>query len=103
VARSPSSLQPIIYLCLGTTDQPAEVHCETCADDYCDVCFASQHRKGSRKKHVAVSLAVGGEMPSKPSPNGVTHHDAVPNGQDVRSSYPFRANLTSGAGGNGRR
>ncbi|KAH9971431.1 hypothetical protein BGW80DRAFT_1322400 [Lactifluus volemus] len=67
--------------CVECEDQPAEVHCETCADDYCEVCFASQHRKGSRKKHVAKSLAVGEtKTPSKPSPNRVTHHDAV---QDV--------------------
>ncbi len=30
------------------TDQSAEIHCETCGDTFCEVCFASQHRKGSR-------------------------------------------------------
>lgn len=33
------------------TDQPAEVECQSCRDVYCEVCFAAQHRKGSRKLH----------------------------------------------------
>lgn len=31
--------------------------CETCADPYCEVCFAAQHRKGSRKQHTVKPLA----------------------------------------------
>jgi hypothetical protein len=27
-------------------DQPAEVFCTTCSDNFCDVCFTAQHRKG---------------------------------------------------------
>ena len=27
------------------------MHCEQCTDDYCSVCFASIHRKGTRKGH----------------------------------------------------
>ncbi|KAF8969389.1 hypothetical protein BDZ97DRAFT_1902510 [Flammula alnicola] len=37
--------------CVECEDQPAEVLCETCSDAYCEVCFAAQHRKGSRKTH----------------------------------------------------
>ncbi len=37
-------------------DQPAEVHCQTCGDPYCEVCFAAQHRKGSRKTHIFTPL-----------------------------------------------
>lgn len=37
-------------------DQPAQVICETCSDAYCEVCFAAQHRKGSRKRHAVRSL-----------------------------------------------
>ena len=33
-------------------DQPAKMFCENCSDNYCEVCFAAQHRKGSRKSHV---------------------------------------------------
>lgn len=60
-------------------DQPAEVLCETCSDPYCEVCFASQHRKGSRKKHIVKPLASkkgvkvevnGGTTAAKASANG---------------------------------
>ncbi|KAJ3291720.1 hypothetical protein HK104_005858 [Borealophlyctis nickersoniae] len=43
--------------CVECEDQPAVVFCEQCADDYCEVCFHAQHRKGSRKKHVTKPLA----------------------------------------------
>jgi hypothetical protein len=41
------------WVVLYTLDQPAQVFCENCADPYCEVCFAAQHRKGSRKEHVS--------------------------------------------------
>ncbi|KAI6040452.1 hypothetical protein EDC04DRAFT_2996863 [Pisolithus marmoratus] len=44
--------------CVECEDQPAEVRCDDCQDDYCEVCFAAQHRKGTRKKHVSKPLAV---------------------------------------------
>ncbi|KDN33515.1 hypothetical protein RSAG8_13399, partial [Rhizoctonia solani AG-8 WAC10335] len=37
--------------CIECEDQPASVFCETCADDFCEVCFQAQHRKGTRKLH----------------------------------------------------
>ncbi|THV08228.1 hypothetical protein K435DRAFT_958829 [Dendrothele bispora CBS 962.96] len=37
--------------CIECEDQPAQLLCETCSDVYCEVCFAAQHRKGSRKAH----------------------------------------------------
>ena len=46
-------------LCRYYIDQPAEVLCETCSDPYCEVCFAAQHRKGSRKKHIVKPLKKG--------------------------------------------
>jgi len=39
-------------------DQPAQVFCESCSDNYCEVCFAAQHRKGTRKEHVAKPLTL---------------------------------------------
>ncbi|KAF7355711.1 hypothetical protein MSAN_01489000 [Mycena sanguinolenta] len=42
--------------CIECEDQPAEVRCENCADVFCEVCYASQHRKGSRKLHVVKPL-----------------------------------------------
>ncbi|KAG8758943.1 hypothetical protein FRC11_002833 [Ceratobasidium sp. 423] len=42
--------------CIECEDQPANVYCETCADDFCDVCFEAQHRKGTRKLHKSRAL-----------------------------------------------
>ncbi|KAJ3255634.1 hypothetical protein HK103_006159 [Boothiomyces macroporosus] len=42
--------------CVECTDQPAVVFCEQCTDDYCEVCFAGQHRKGTRTKHTVKRL-----------------------------------------------
>ena len=44
------------WLNLEPLDQPAEVLCEICTDAYCEVCFAAQHRKGSRKQHTVKPL-----------------------------------------------
>jgi len=43
--------------CIECEDQPAQVHCETCGDDFCEVCFAAQHRKGTRKRHATKPLS----------------------------------------------
>ena len=48
-------------------DQPAQVFCEKCADNYCEVCFAAQHRKGSRKAHGMRLL--DGQIFKRPSSN----------------------------------
>jgi hypothetical protein len=37
-------------------DQPAEIFCSVCSDAFCKVCFSSQHRKGSRKRHAVQPL-----------------------------------------------
>ncbi|KAJ6616236.1 hypothetical protein B0H10DRAFT_1406666 [Mycena sp. CBHHK59/15] len=52
--------------CVECEDQPAEVFCETCSDVFCEVCFAAQHRKGSRKLHVVKPLS----RPEKTKSNG---------------------------------
>lgn len=38
-------------MCVECRDQPISGYCEQCQDDYCDVCFEAQHRRGKRKKH----------------------------------------------------
>jgi len=63
-------------------DQPAQVHCESCTDNFCDVCFAAQHRKGSRKHHKTKPLAADKASKSRPtasSSNGTAngHDDEV--------------------------
>ncbi|EGO02108.1 hypothetical protein SERLA73DRAFT_104408 [Serpula lacrymans var. lacrymans S7.3] len=53
--------------CVECEDQPAQVTCETCSDNYCEVCFAAQHRKGSRKRHATKPLE---GQPEKKAKNG---------------------------------
>ena len=48
-------------------DQPSQVFCENCSDNYCEVCFAAQHRKGSRKGHVMKLL--DGQISKKTTAN----------------------------------
>jgi len=62
-----------------STDQPAQVSCEACSDIYCEVCFAAQHRKGSRKSHTIKPLPHINERTKTAS----TH---VKNGRRARSS-----------------
>ncbi|KAI6034887.1 hypothetical protein F5J12DRAFT_710596 [Pisolithus orientalis] len=50
--------------CVECEDQPAQIRCDDCQDDYCEVCFAAQHRKGTRRKHITKPLVV--HLPRKP-------------------------------------
>ncbi|KAI0371601.1 hypothetical protein BV20DRAFT_184977 [Pilatotrama ljubarskyi] len=43
--------------CVECEDQPAQIFCETCSDNFCEVCFAAQHRKGTRKRHATRPLS----------------------------------------------
>ncbi|KAH9899505.1 hypothetical protein C8Q73DRAFT_743433 [Cubamyces lactineus] len=51
--------------CVECEDQPAQIFCETCSDDFCEVCFAAQHRKGSRKRHATRPLSGPHEKKAK--------------------------------------
>ncbi|KAI0722309.1 hypothetical protein C8T65DRAFT_628916 [Cerioporus squamosus] len=51
--------------CVECEDQPAQVFCETCSDNFCEVCFAAQHRKGTRKRHATKPLAGPQEKKAK--------------------------------------
>ncbi|KAG9317802.1 hypothetical protein JVU11DRAFT_2025 [Chiua virens] len=44
-------------LCVECEDQPAQFSCKECEDEYCEVCFAAQHRKGTRKKHTGTPIS----------------------------------------------
>ncbi|KAJ7368778.1 hypothetical protein DFH08DRAFT_33007 [Mycena albidolilacea] len=71
--------------CVECEDQPAEVRCETCADVFCEVCYASQHRKGSRKLHVVKPLS-SKEKP-KPTPGAAAVQPAAdPDAMDADDS-----------------
>ena len=65
-------------------DQPAEVLCETCSDPYCEVCFAAQHRKGSRKQHTVKPLSSKRKVKAKANGGGGSTAAKVPaNGEPV--------------------
>ena len=75
-------------------DQPAEVLCETCSDPYCEVCFAAQHRKGSRKKHTVRPLASKNDV--KVEVNGeATAAKASANGEPVSDVSILNSHLTN--------
>ncbi|KAI0751140.1 hypothetical protein C8Q80DRAFT_1268425 [Daedaleopsis nitida] len=67
--------------CVECEDQPAQVFCEACADNFCEVCFVAQHRKGTRKRHATKTLSgphekkakMGGGAP--PVTNGETKEE----------------------------
>lgn len=65
---------------LDDPDQPAQVYCESCTDNFCDVCFAAQHRKGSRKQHKTKPLTA--TKTSKPQPAVAPPNGAPANGHD---------------------
>jgi len=82
---------------LGDADQPAQVYCESCTDNFCDVCFAAQHRKGSRKQHKTKPLTV--TKASKPQPSSTSSNGASGNEHDdevglFRHTSQFTARLT---------
>ncbi|KAL5637634.1 hypothetical protein ACGC1H_004149 [Rhizoctonia solani] len=63
--------------CIECEDQPANMYCETCADDFCEVCFEAQHRKGTRKLHKS--------RPLESSQPATTATTATPAQQDVEA------------------
>ncbi|KAF8656060.1 hypothetical protein AX16_002796 [Volvariella volvacea WC 439] len=67
--------------CIECEDQPAQVVCEGCKDSYCEVCFAAQHRKGTRKSHVARPLG-------KAAPQSAARAHNVPAASDADNRPP---------------
>ncbi|KAG8759447.1 hypothetical protein FRC14_005927 [Serendipita sp. 396] len=58
--------------CVECEDQPAELLCKECSDQFCAVCFAAQHRKGTRKGHYTTPLVTAEpKSQTKKAPNGV--------------------------------
>ncbi|KAK0206857.1 hypothetical protein DFS33DRAFT_1317544 [Desarmillaria ectypa] len=66
---------PAEGFCIECEDQPAQVLCITCTDTYCEVCFAAQHRKGSRKSHTYKQLEGSEKKKAEPTSNGLTSMD----------------------------
>ncbi|KIJ69795.1 hypothetical protein HYDPIDRAFT_77951 [Hydnomerulius pinastri MD-312] len=73
---------PAEGFCVECEDQPAQVSCKECDDNYCEVCFAAQHRKGTRKKHVSTPLASPGTKSSEKEQNGASGVKTNGKGQD---------------------
>ena len=70
--RGEKEVQLVEGNCIECGDQPSVVYCEQCSDDYCQVCFAHQHRKGNRKLHTVVKKATaetGGNDKVQVKPN----------------------------------
>ena len=67
---------------LNDADQPAQVYCESCTDNFCDVCFAAQHRKGSRKQHMTKPLTVTTASKPQPATSSSSSNGAPANGHD---------------------
>jgi len=59
-------------MCVECEDQPACLTCNECQEDFCEVCFNAQHRKGKRKLHsfVAIPGATLSLTAPKPAQNG---------------------------------
>ena len=69
-------------------DQPAQVFCETCSDNFCEVCFAAQHRKGSRKRHASKPLSGPQEKKVKLDDDSAPHGNGQPtDGDEVRLTF----------------
>lgn len=50
-------------MCVECGDQPFSGYCEQCQDDYCDVCFQAQHKRGKRKDHKFLKTVVSTAAP----------------------------------------
>ena len=56
-------------LCVECGDQPSEIECVSCEEEFCTVCFDYLHRTGTRKDHETVPLAKSkAELPNNVEP-----------------------------------
>ncbi|KAJ3572261.1 hypothetical protein NP233_g3203 [Leucocoprinus birnbaumii] len=97
---------PVEGYCIECEDQPAQVFCETCSDVYCEVCFAAQHRKGTRKRHAVRPLDDSSDANPKSHKKAKANNGtAVPRsgGSSLSSPSSSSAVLANGAdvGANG--
>jgi hypothetical protein len=65
-------------------DQPAQLFCKNCSDNYCEVCFAEQHRKGSRKSHVRTLF--DNQISENVKDNGSEFFEGI---RDLVKTFPF--------------
>ncbi|KAK9453779.1 hypothetical protein V1511DRAFT_504490 [Dipodascopsis uninucleata] len=58
-------------LCVECGDQPADINCNTCDEQFCSVCFNYLHRTGKRKEHVTVKINEGSSDETNNTDNGM--------------------------------
>ncbi|KAF5363985.1 hypothetical protein D9756_000251 [Leucocoprinus leucothites] len=92
---------PVEGYCIECEDQPAQVLCETCSDVYCEVCFAAQHRKGSRKRHAVRPLTDSSDKPNSHKKAKANNGSAVPRSRasSVASTSSLPVPPTNGSAG----
>jgi hypothetical protein len=71
--------------CIECEDQPAQVFCVECNDNFCDVCFAAQHHKGTRKRHS--SKPTNGSIQKKAEPVVTIVAQADTNGSEDKVGF----------------
>lgn len=63
-------------LCIECGDQPSELTCLTCEEDFCSVCYGYLHRTGKRKNHKSRSFNENAaETPSDPKKAATTNNN----------------------------
>jgi len=74
--------------CIECGDQAASVYCEICQDQYCDMCFKAQHRKGNRAKHVPKLLKEEKKVPEANIENDAGLKENKHGNQDMEQLTP---------------
>ncbi|KZV94245.1 hypothetical protein EXIGLDRAFT_673222 [Exidia glandulosa HHB12029] len=72
---APTSRHVNPLACVECEDQPAQIRCDQCEDQFCEVCFHSQHRKGSRKGHTTTPVD-GAKLARQAAQNGAVKPDS---------------------------
>ncbi|KAJ2332281.1 hypothetical protein GGH92_008973, partial [Coemansia sp. RSA 2673] len=62
--------------CIECKDQQAQVYCEQCQEDFCEVCAGMIHRTGARRRHVLKPLSIVG-VEQQVQPTGAMEEDTA--------------------------
>jgi hypothetical protein len=86
----------LVGMCVECGDQPADRVCMQCTDDFCEVCYASQHRKGKRQQHKWTALEVHTQE-AEPDQVDVASGSHVSLGEEKRERAQGRMDVDSPA------
>ena len=67
---------PSVVTCCECEDQPADVHCVECGEDFCRPCWGGQHRRGKRSLHT-IEPILGEELARAEQPEEPSSQPAV--------------------------